>query len=328
LLIIIEGVDCTGKSTLADELAFNAMGEVIHRSKPARHPLEEYVIDIARYSPVDWNRTIIGDRWHVGETVWPTIFGRRTDFDLAMFTYVEAFLRSRGALMVHATGELHAIAARLEERGDDLLDPSDLGRAWEMFHERFRRMNTLPVVTHSIEDPLVVRHAVDRAAALASTASCGLRVTDHIVGNTFDPQILLVGDEVNTPGEPLPFVPYPSTSGHYLFELALDWPRVAITNAYRDGAPAPLDVLWRALNRPAVVALGRRSASVLEDLEVPAGVVPHPQYVRRFHHGRAAAYEDYIRLAAETRKDLVDLFTKGGGYAEVRVYGARPAPAV
>ena len=62
--------------------------------------------------------------------------------------------------------------------------------------------------------------------------------------------------------------------------------------------------LWETLGRPAVVALGRAAAEQCRQAELPHGVVPHPQYVRRFHHHHGRRYGAMIREAAQYQEDL------------------------
>jgi hypothetical protein len=97
-------------------------------------------------------------------------------------------------------------------------------------------------------------------------------------------------------------MPYPGTSGHYLLSL-LDPNgscRVGLANACDVDDPI---ALWKTLDEPRVVALGRMASMKLTWAGVPHGTVPHPQYVRRFHHATGHLYAVLIRDVARSGED-------------------------
>lgn len=75
-IVICEGIDCTGKTTYAQRL-FNTIpsrASLMHCGPPkTASPYDEYVRPLL-HARQGW--TIICDRWHLGEMVWPAIFGR------------------------------------------------------------------------------------------------------------------------------------------------------------------------------------------------------------------------------------------------------------
>src|ERR687897_2440373 len=84
LLVILEGPDGAGKSTLSRELAASLRAAYpadsiseFHKGPPHHHPLVEYEQPLFHYRP-GTGRHIICDRWHVGEAVYPEVLGRAT----------------------------------------------------------------------------------------------------------------------------------------------------------------------------------------------------------------------------------------------------------
>lgn len=81
-LIILEGSDGVGKSTLAGRLRATLAGPrfpatVLHAEAPAHNdPVLEYVEPIRQHFTLYPHSTLILDRWHIGELVWPQLFGR------------------------------------------------------------------------------------------------------------------------------------------------------------------------------------------------------------------------------------------------------------
>lgn len=312
MLIIIEGVDRTGKSTLARRIADRIGADVRHYSKPERHPLAEYERDLDDYVPGSGRHVVI-DRFHWGETIWPELFRRPTEFTDEMFYHVELFLQSRGALMIHATADPDQLRRRFvgEPLDPELIEPAVLA-----FRDVTAR-TSLPVLGYDFARPGaadVPDLAVFGAGKLEEYVGEPWRVTSHWVGSP-KPNLLLVGDEPGPPARrdpdsgAVPFRPYPATSGAYLM-AALRRTNYfpAITNARtRDGTEVPLRDLWLALERPRVVALGNVADAALSAAEVAHGVAPHPQYVRRFFHARTSDYIRLIRRAAggrDTRGEL------------------------
>lgn len=76
-LLLLEGLHGTGKSTLAASLSAQARTAVFHHGPPvSTDPYYEYLRPIVFLE--GWQ--VICDRSHIGEKVWPEIFGRQTLF--------------------------------------------------------------------------------------------------------------------------------------------------------------------------------------------------------------------------------------------------------
>lgn len=333
MLIIIEGPDLAGKSTLAASLALELAERhpgdrvrVLHRGPPTRHPLDEYERPLWDYRP-GTGEHIICDRWHVGEMVYPELLDRPTSMDVAVWRHIDLFLQSRGALVVTVrvdSGEAWSrLAARTLRR--EPVSPLDqlLVQSHDYVVRRFGELLRHPVsgVPHVTYDGgrWGDETAVIRAATAAESGAVPLNSYVTYVGPP-DPTVLLLGDVRGVDGRlafgPGPaFVPYPATSGHYLLShlptLAFgdgeqedgDTWSVGLANACdSDHIPG----LVKTLCEPRVVALGRKAARRLHLLGLAddAGAVPHPQFVRRFHHHDGHRYAAAIRHAAISGEDM------------------------
>jgi hypothetical protein len=299
-LIIVEGVDCARKSTLVERLATHVVrvfpGSQVdswHAGPPTKHPLDEYVVPLLDYRPAR-GRHVICDRWHLGEAVYPAIMGRETRFEPGIQAYTELFLRSRGALLVHVDASEDSVRGCLADRGDDYVSPDQASDLLQAFRTRAVASLLPTVVVNGFEvtDDHVAQ-LVNRAHALDFVVSA-LRDFTTYVGSR-RPGTLLLGDvrHGHVKGEPnlLPaFMPYGSTSGHYLLTQLVDrygyqsLKNVGIANACDDDDH---EALWTLLGKPQTVALGRRSSK-----RTPWATrsVPHPQWVRRFNYGEGARY--------------------------------------
>jgi thymidylate kinase len=327
VLIVLEGPDRAGKSTLVRDLLTTVGRQLgsdvargatlLHRGPPQRHPLDEYEADLWSYRP-GTGQHVICDRWHLGEVVYPAALHRRTAFTPASMLHVELLLLARGALPIHVTNTVDVLRRRL------LAEAS--AKPWQ--HEtlddvtqRFGRaaydswLSWITIVPDHQDQQQLKDRVVEQAVALACQAeqrAAPLTKFVSYVGPT-NPDVLILGDvrgpRNQNPNAPA-FVPYGGTSGTYLLEALIgavgdgtsnddpddvetsfatlrDLRHVGIANACdRDDVMA----LWCTLGEPRVVALGRHAAQQLARLKLPATVLPHPQYVRRFWHHRLGEY--------------------------------------
>jgi len=294
VLIIVEGLDRTGKTTLSQAIKRETGTAYIHFAKPTAHPLDEYVEPV-----IDCPHAVF-DRYHWGEMVWPQIFGRETECDWRMFLYIELALQSRGAVVVHAQRDLDAVEAACVRDGEPLV--ADKIKPANHLFRIARERSILPVWDWSWGESFV--QICGQAAARASWSRRCTRITHRFIGED-SPDVLLVGDVAGPTQEatrPLPFVPFKNTSGHYLMgALTYLVPKLkpAIVNAKQpDGVRyEPLAELWEEMGEPPIIALGSNAAARLEQLKLEYNQVVHPQYARRFL--RSEGEEGYAKKIEE-----------------------------
>jgi thymidylate kinase len=313
VLIILEGPDGAGKSTLAREIAeiigVHADVEIKHANPPRLHPIDEYEVPLLAYRP--GIKHVICDRWHLGEAVYPQVLGRKTKWDAAAQQHVNLFLQSRGACVVLLIPHRHELQTRLNIRGDELLQGAGRSIASSVdamvkMYTRIRDQATIRYIDNSESHDAFVptpRQIIQRARRMHLAASA-LDPFVTYVGPP-NPSVLLLGDErepralQRQPGMPA-FVPYRATSGHYLL-THFRHKNFGIANACDEDDVVKL---WDTLGQPRVVTLGRRASARVDELKIPHGSVPHPQFVRRFHHGSGATYGRLIVTAASRGSDL------------------------
>lgn len=114
-LIILEGLDRTGKSTVAEY--FEGQGfEVIHMSAPdkAMHQKDyigpSYLDLMVEMLTSIGGRNVVLDRSHYGELVWPQVYGRKPlldDDDMEILHEIETSMGASRILMHDPNSEAH-----------------------------------------------------------------------------------------------------------------------------------------------------------------------------------------------------------------------------
>ena len=110
--IIIEGPDATGKSTLASKLKKLGM-KVINSTSKTRNDFA-YHMDLLNYQ----DNTVF-DRFHVGEMVYPEIYGRKGMLTSDEFIKITTRITENNDLfIVFYTSDIEVLKQRLIERGE------------------------------------------------------------------------------------------------------------------------------------------------------------------------------------------------------------------
>jgi len=117
MITILEGVDGTGKTSHANWLAKETGAKVIHAGIPTHgHWWNEYITSIM---DEDEDQCLILDRWHLGEMIWPKIFGRESLFQKnSSFILCHNTLLELGATIKVVYRNPDSIAATLMMRGE------------------------------------------------------------------------------------------------------------------------------------------------------------------------------------------------------------------
>lgn len=313
MIIVVEGIDKTGKSTLVQEmkrLLGSSIVEVLHANRPTKHPLDEYELSLAAYEPGILQHILL-DRWHLGETVWPRVFNRETVYDEFMHKHVELFLLSRGVLLVLAEARESVLLDRIGP--DDYFVPAQVPTILQSF-KTAAKGSLLHRVPYDFERDRLTDFAfaaIRAAYALEYEVSRVHSVSHDWIGWP-RPTTLFVGEQTKEDnGHGIPFVPFKTTSGYHLMKALANshvgQHSYAITNALKpDGEPEHLKQLWATMNRPRIVALGNVAHEALTALDMHHGTTPHPQWMRRFNH--AVDYGEILDAAfagVDTRKRFI-----------------------
>jgi hypothetical protein len=324
MFIVVEGTDASGKTSLISAVENEVKKRypdrkitMSHKGRPLeetrRWVLEEYVTSS---ETIDFtSETIISDRWHWGEITYAPLKRSHTNTDgygllgKAGWRWTELYMLSRGVAEFWLYQPLDVIKSRLGARGDDFVAVHELEQILSQYDVAMVLSPSLTETLRPRADSLdqvdeLAQYVVDVAEKKLSDARYISRYKNYI--GSPNPDVLLIGDRRNILpryGEEtqLPFMPVDGNSGEFLLTALPDslWKNVGIVNA--NDSNVNLYDLWLDLNRPRVVALGRLAEKTLAQTEINQkhyDVLPHPQYVRRFHNKDKEIYGQAIEKSA------------------------------
>lgn len=147
MIKILEGVDGVGKSSHAAWLAKETNAKIIHAGIPMHdHWHKEYVMPVLDHLLDHPDQDLILDRWHVGEMIWPTIFGRPSLFKkFDSFQLCHDRLLELGAEVLFVYREADAITNTLMLRGEQD-QVNDVLRAQDLFMDLIFRVDGIKAI--------------------------------------------------------------------------------------------------------------------------------------------------------------------------------------
>lgn len=133
ICILIEGVDNTGKTTLANKLASEFNLEYTHCSKPKTdNPFDEYA-DLINSIRKD----SVFDRAFLGEFVYSQLWRDGCSISLKQFQELELMcqMKFEYVILIHATAPIEVIKQRCIEQSEELLKQDQVEKCAELFKE-------------------------------------------------------------------------------------------------------------------------------------------------------------------------------------------------
>jgi thymidylate kinase len=141
-VIIIEGVDGSGKSTFADRVAEKLINETdanvirAHKGVPENDSMLVEYFDPLK--ALGRNDVLVADRWHVGEMIYGPLYRGQSKMKPIIGSF-ESFLDEIEAQRIIMTTSLEQIVYRLKTRGEDYLQANHVRQVWE-FYEAYAKV--------------------------------------------------------------------------------------------------------------------------------------------------------------------------------------------
>lgn len=153
MIIIIEGPDGAGKTTLANKLQKQTGYMLLHRSQPKSE--EEKAKMMAEYMDVlKSGKNCIMDRCWYSEMVYGPVMRDAAVISYPQMYALERQLARAGGLVIHCTGSLQTLWKRCLTRGEDyIVDKDTFTKIYNGYDELMNGVpHTVPVVTYEYKD--------------------------------------------------------------------------------------------------------------------------------------------------------------------------------
>lgn len=294
-LVIFEGPDCGGKSTLmhaAMKLFHGSSYRSVHHgpySGISADQLPRFYVE-SMSSLFEGGPTMGMDRCWLSEFIYGTVHrGGVTRIRPPERRQLERMALRHGAVVVLCLPPLEVVKkAWLERKGADseaeYLDKVEqLEQVWHMYND-LEQMTDLPVVRY---DYTVHNHQVSALVNRIQKASTGVHDTEwRRTAGSNDPKAIIVGEKPSNPTSrdamwQFPFCSFGAGSSIWLTDHLEEW-SVRERDLFWVNADAGLYSLKDMWTVP-IVALGNEAAErVRKDVGREPFVVNHPAYHRRF----------------------------------------------
>jgi len=297
MLIIIEGPDKSGKTTLAKKIEERFHYQYAHFSAPGNDPASEYA---SFFEGISY--PTVCDRSYFGERVYgPLLRGASKISDL-QYAVIERICRLKGAIFIYASTPLKVCQARLNDNlANEKISLKDNQRAWVRFKTLIHSCNLWPLLFYdatketALADLLL--HLERLLLPLRSHAILAMNCCSG-VGTIYGEKVVFVGDRLNMKITwlGLPFDNGPASS--YLYErfkeANVPEDLVYLCNAIN---LTKGEVNFLNLENTTWIGLGTYAHQKLLNLGVKHQTIPHPQYWHRFHAHEPKAYVKFLKAA-------------------------------
>lgn len=152
MIIIIEGPDGSGKTTLAEKLSKQTKYPIIHRSQPKTE--EEKKLMMGEYlQTIRSGKNMIFDRCWYSEMAYGPVMRDDSVISYPEMYELEELLAKSGALIIYATGAKAALWQRCQKRGEDYITArDDFNAICDNFDKIMNVPHHIPVVRYEYKD--------------------------------------------------------------------------------------------------------------------------------------------------------------------------------
>lgn len=301
MLLILEGVDGVGKSTLANQIVERHQASMIHFPYlPEADRLMQWTTGIVEARKASPTGAVVVDRLHHSERAYgPLVRGVEgiTDFENWV---MEGWLLAHHAKVIFMKGATSVTLTRLEERYGGLITVKQI-------EDALTDSMMASVISTHITGSAVSYFGLDQIASVVQEQMrVGSEVRDDSAGE-WGARTWFVGFQHNLntvrKGKHLPESCFSDGCAQQLYRALkvarISWKDMHLSNAYDDADQLrDLETKYWAMNAPRVVALGNLAAEALEKCHVPYNKVEHPSHARRFRRHDVLGYARELKEAA------------------------------
>lgn len=284
MIIILEGENKCGKTTLANHLVEKHGFNYVKCSQPKGDPYVEYMEILKNIS----GDTVI-DRFLYGETVYGPIYRGKSMIDDHKMRNIELKTMTMNACLIYCHDKAENIAKRFDAEKEEFAVKTKIRKALKLYEKTINKA-ILPVVFHQMMTPhdLYKTKKIDKLVKRMKDMEREKYIS--VIGNTFNPGYIFVGEKRNDRqsykqvGQPFDFGP----SSRFLFEklkkAKVDLRKCAFVNA--DSHEMASFIVFRAKKTTRIIALGKKADETLNIIGLKHDKLNHPQFENRFQRGK------------------------------------------
>lgn len=293
MLIVIEGPDKTGKTTLAKAISKSLGFRYVHFSKPKGRAADEYIDFL-----INLKDDAVCDRFHLGEFVYSNIFGRECGINPLELVTIERVMRLKQSILIHAVTNMKLANQRLvHSTENEIVDTRQNIAAAQGFAKVFPLTNAGPVIRYDGSSLDSINKIVDDLRKIQQ--SLGTPGKYSGIGTITGSKVVFVGEAVNknVTWRNLPFDK--GASSEFLLDVfkAAGVPERAVYICNADKLTKQEAMNLSQGSRVTFVTLGKKAADKLSSFGIRHSELPHPQFVKRFHFNQKDSYAAEVREA-------------------------------
>jgi thymidylate kinase len=295
-MIIIEGVDKSGKTTLAKKLSEEFKIPIKKFGIPTGDPIPSYIEELGK------NNLYIYDRFLYGEIPYSIVKHRTRYMKYLELRVLDLMVQTHSHLVIYVRPTRDTIDKRLARLGDDYIDRIEATQLYEEYDEMFSDITSNLMTFRGDQDYETISNFIKKIV-LGDTfrkvqSELWLKFNHPGIGNIL-PKYLFIGDRYNYNA---PYqITFCSTSGEYLFR-ALDAAKFPMgdchfTNAFNAGDIISENLI-NHLNPNTIICLGDIPYAILSKFNLKAEKIVkvfHPSYWKRFHAGEEDQYVSTLK---------------------------------
>lgn len=296
MLIIIEGPDKSGKSTLAREIEKRFGYSYAHFGAPGPDPAGEY----ARFL-LNLKGPTVCDRFYLGEQVYGPLLRGKSVITNLQKAVIERLCRYRGAILIYAGTPLEVCQERLAKSKYEDVTVDQNAKAWEMFRSIITECSIMPVCHYDssksdsvnklikeLETPLAIMRAMSGLARVYCTG----------LGTIQGDKMVVVGEKLN---DRISWIGKPfdkGVSSEFLYSCFREAGIPESKTYFVNAATLTIEeaMFLQFGDTTPWLALGNEAHEKLNSLQITHSNIPHPQYWKRFHGDERGEYIGMLKL--------------------------------
>jgi thymidylate kinase len=151
MIIILEGENKTGKTTLANYIIDNYGFDYVKCSQPKGDPFEEYmeIIEEIKRTGKD---TII-DRFHIGEFVWGPLYRGGSLLNIKHLDIIDKLLIENETYLFYCYDDIENIVERFDKEKEEFATKNKIKDVLS-FYDSVLKETQLPIIYHKINSNL------------------------------------------------------------------------------------------------------------------------------------------------------------------------------